>query len=80
MGYIIAATNANCYEGTTCLINKFDIKDDKKLAEVEADITLAKAAILESQSPQIPLDFEYYNIFIASFLKISTSGQASCVL
>lgn len=67
MGYSIDASNANCYEGTTCLINKFDIKDDKKLAEIEADITLAKAAILESQSPKLPLDFEYYK-YIHRFL------------
>lgn len=46
MGYSIDATSSNCYEGTSCLINKFGIKDDKKLAALESDITLAKAAIL----------------------------------
>ena len=27
MGYSIDPVSANCYEGTTCLINKFGIKD-----------------------------------------------------
>lgn len=60
MGYNIEASGDSCYEGTTCLINKFDIKDDKKLSEIEAEITFAKAAVLESEQPTLPLDFEYY--------------------
>ncbi len=67
MGYSIDATSANCYEGTSCLINKFGIKDDKKLAALESDITFAKAAVLESQSPKLPFDFEYYK-YIHRFL------------
>ncbi len=31
-------TSADCYEGTTCLINKFDICDEKKLASLETII------------------------------------------
>lgn len=60
MSYSIDATTANCYDGTICLVNKFGIKDDKKLAQIESDITLAKTAILESLPPKLPLDFEYY--------------------
>lgn len=60
MGYSIETSGDCCYPNTTCLINKFDIKDDKKLAEVEAEITFAKAAVLESESVKAPLDFEYY--------------------
>ena len=41
MGYSIESSTANCYEGTTCLINKFDIHDESKLATLESDITLA---------------------------------------
>ncbi len=67
MGYSIDATSANCYEGTSCLINKFGIQDDKKLSQIESDITLAKAAILESQPPKLPFDFEYYK-YIHRFL------------
>jgi len=60
MGYSIEASGDGCYPGTACLINKFDIRDDKKLAEIEADITFAKAAVLESELIEMPLDFEYY--------------------
>ena len=28
MSYSTDPTTANCYDGTTCLINKFGIKDD----------------------------------------------------
>lgn len=60
MGYSMDPSTANCYEGTTCLINKFGIRDEKKLAEIEATITLAKTTVLESQPAKLPLDFEYY--------------------
>lgn len=43
MSYEINNINADCYEGTTCLINKFNIKDDAKLKSLEADITLGKS-------------------------------------
>lgn len=44
MGYSIDAITADCYEGTTCLINKFGIKDDKQLSLIEAgyDIDFSK--------------------------------------
>ena len=60
MGYKIEASGDNCYPNTTCLVNKFGIKDEKKLIEIEAEITFAKAAVLESKPPKLPLDFEYY--------------------
>ncbi len=60
MGYSIEASRDSCYPDTTCLINKFDIKDDKKLSEIEAEITFAKAAVLESEEIRLPLDFEFY--------------------
>lgn len=60
MGYSIEASTDNCYPNTTCLMNKFDIKDDKKLAKIEAEITFAKAAVLESETPSLPLNFDYY--------------------
>lgn len=60
MGYSIDSITANCYEGTTCLINKLDIRDEQKLSRIEADITFAKAAILETLTPEKPLDFEFY--------------------
>ena len=47
MAYSLNPSSSNCYEGTTCLINKFDIRDEEKLAEIEAQITFAKAVMLE---------------------------------
>lgn len=67
MGYSVESTTANCYAGTTCLINKFGIKNEQTLAQIEADITFAKAAILESEDIHIPLDFNYYK-YIHRFL------------
>lgn len=60
MSYSIEASGSNCYPNTACLINKFNIRDDKKLAEIEAEITFAKAVILESHTAELPLDLEYY--------------------
>ncbi len=48
MGYSLDSLSANCYDGTTVLINKFDIRDEKTLDEVEQGITsvlIAKALI-----------------------------------
>ena len=47
MAYSVDSISADCYEGTTCLINKFNIRDEAKLAELEAMITLAKTSELE---------------------------------
>ena len=35
MGYSIDPISDNCYPGTSVLINKFDIRDEAKLNEVE---------------------------------------------
>ena len=47
MSYSVDPLTDNCYEGTTCLINKFNIRDMSKLKELEAMVTLAKASDLE---------------------------------
>lgn len=60
MGYSLETTSADCYRGTTCLINKFNIRDEKKLSVLESDITLAKSALLENMPVWLPMDFEYY--------------------
>lgn len=49
MAYSIEASSDHCYEGTTCLINKLDIRDEAKLAEVEAAIVLGKTTLLDLQ-------------------------------
>jgi cell filamentation protein len=60
MGYRIEATTADCYAGTTCLINKFGIKDDKLLAFIEGQITFAKGSTLERNPIQGNFDFDHY--------------------
>lgn len=36
MGYSIDASTQDCYEGTTCLINKFGIKDEIEFSKAES--------------------------------------------
>ena len=54
MAYSLDPSSANCYEGTTCLINKFDIRDEVKLSEIEAQITYAKTVMLEENPIKRP--------------------------
>ena len=44
MSYNIDAISANCYPGTTVLINKFDIQDETKLNEGESVLSSARNA------------------------------------
>lgn len=40
MSYSIESLNSDCYDGTTCLINKYNITDEKVLKDLE---TLVKS-------------------------------------
>ncbi len=60
MAYSLNPSSDNCYAGTTCLINKLDIRDEKRLSEIEAQITFAKTAILETSPIDGNFDFEHY--------------------
>lgn len=60
MGYSIDPISADCYEGTTCLINKFGIKDEKKLSQMETLITTAKCKELEVNPIDGDFGFEHY--------------------
>ncbi len=60
MGYSINSSTDNCYEGTTCLINKLNIRDEKILAEVEGRITFAKSSTLVKEPINSNFDFEHY--------------------
>ena len=60
MSYSLDPSFANCYEGTTCLINKFNIRDEKKLSEIEAQITFAKAVMLEESPIEGDFDFDHF--------------------
>ena len=57
--YSLDPIAANCYPGTTVLINKFDIHDGEVLSRIEAEIT-QEAAIRWEQSPKhITFGFEH---------------------
>ena len=56
----IDSSTSNCYEGTTCLINKLDITDENKLKEFEGAVTFAKASELELNPISDTFDVEHY--------------------
>lgn len=60
MSYSIDSITDNCYEGTTCLINKLNIRDENQLNVIEADITLAKISLLQQNPINGNFDFEHY--------------------
>ena len=60
MAYSLNPSSDNCYEGTTCLVNKLDIRDEKKLSDVEAGITFAKAVMLEETPIDDDFGFEHF--------------------
>lgn len=60
MSYSIDALTDNCYKGTSCLINKLDIRDEKQLEIVESHITLAKISMLHKNPLKGNFDFEHY--------------------
>ena len=59
MAYSLTPSLDSCYEGTTCLINKLGIRDEDKLSDVEAQITFAKAVLIEGKNLPDKFDFEY---------------------
>ena len=59
MAYSLNPSSDNCYEGTTCLVNKLGIRDEEKLAWVEAQITFAKTVMLEENPIEGNFDFEH---------------------
>ncbi len=75
MPYQGTALTADCYEGTVCLINKFNIRDEKQLAAVEADITLAKAMELVKSPILGNLIFRIIKRSTSSYLKIYMIGR-----
>ena len=49
MAYDLNITNADCYTGTTTLINKLGITDENELNSTEALITSYKAASIKEK-------------------------------
>lgn len=60
MAYSIDPISANCYPDTTVLINKFDIRDEAKLNEVESVLSSTRYAEWESDPKANSFDFEHY--------------------
>lgn len=60
MGYSIDPISANCYPGTTVLINKFDIHDEEKLNEIESVISSARYAEWLNAPQATAFDFDHY--------------------
>lgn len=60
MGYSIDPISANCYPGTTILINKFDIQDEEKLNEIESVLSSARYAEWLNVPQYVTFDFDHY--------------------
>lgn len=60
MSYSIDPISANCYPGTSILINKFDIRDEQKLNEVESVLVSARNTEWINVPGQSSFDFEHY--------------------
>ena len=60
MSYSITGTTDNCYEGTTCLINKLGITDETKLFDIEANITFVRSVQLEEKPIEGNFDTNHY--------------------
>ena len=75
MSYSINASTDDCYEGTSCLVNKFGIRDDEKLSSLEAQITFAKTAVLETNPIVGSFDFDHYKKYTNFCFRTYMSGQ-----
>lgn len=49
-----------CYPNTKILINKFGIRDEQKLNDIERELAYLKAVKFEEEPPYPIFDFEYY--------------------
>ena len=60
MGYSLDPISDNCYPGTVVLINKFDIRDEAKLDEVETVLVSTRNAEWLQQPRTNTFDFPHY--------------------
>lgn len=58
--YSLDPIAANCYPGTTVLINKFGIMDEEKLLRAEIEVTQEASARWEISPQQSSFNFEHY--------------------
>lgn len=59
MAYKIHSSSDDCYPGTTCLINKFNIRSEKELSLLEAGITAVKSTELIQHPFSGKFDFDH---------------------
>ena len=57
MPYSLESTNADCYEGTSVLINKLNIRNEEQLMETESFVTNLKAIDLMQRTLENDFDF-----------------------
>lgn len=62
MGYSLDPISNGCYEGTSVLVNKFNIKDGSKLDAVEQGVTGALIAKAFMEIPFKNVDFNFYRM------------------
>ena len=60
MAYSIDPIQDNCYPGTTVLVNRFDIRDQAKLNEVETVLASARGAEWTARPMAESFDFAHY--------------------
>ena len=60
MSYSIETVLADCYPNTAVLINKFDVRDEEKLNEIETVISSARYAEWLNNPQNANFDFEHY--------------------
>ena len=61
MSYSLNSLSDGCYEGTSVLINKFNIRDESQLDIIEQGITSALIAKAFMEIPFKNIDFDFYN-------------------
>ena len=60
MAYSIDPIQDSCYPGTTVLVNKLDIRNEKKLQEIEAVLSSSRSAEWEAHPKVESFDFAHY--------------------
>lgn len=60
MSYSLEALQDGCYPGTAVLINKFDIRDEEKLRQMESVVVTARNAQWLNAPAAKSFDFEHY--------------------
>jgi len=82
MSYSLDPLKDDCYEGSTVLKNKFDIRDEQQLNIMEQSITSILIAHALIEIPFVNVDFEFYkNLHKYVFSDIyEWAGTASNIL